>query len=244
MSYIKNNLFFIIIIITGIISFSCSKNSTGIADLNINFPNEVGSHWTYEGYRMMEHEYDTVDVDIFGDTTIANKAATLWSFDYHCVLDTGYIIVGDDTLNTVIRCVPPTDTCITVIKADSVTMINESFFSFNKFVMRFPLRVDQKWNWNGDLMLREHHTSEVISVGNMTIKDVLYENAYEIRSYHDVVFFGENYDYIKSVYWFVHGIGIIMAVESKIKIVYEMNVPIEQYVEVISWELMDYTIAD
>jgi len=233
---------FLIIIIISIISFSCSKNSTGIADLDIDFPNNVGSHFTYERYRMMELEYDTVDVDIFDDTTIANKAATLWSFDYHCVIDTVYITNGIDTLDTVIACVPPPDTCITVIKADSVTQLNEGFFNFDKLVIRFPLSVDKNWNWEGAQLLRENHTSEVISIDSMTVKDQPYNMVYEIRSYHDVAFFNHDFDYIKTVYWFVHGVGIIKAVESKID--FNESTLIEELVEVISWELMDYSIAD
>ena len=238
------HLFLLIIIAISMISFSCSKNSTGIADLDIDFPNTVGSHWTYEVDYVMEEGMDTVDVDILDDTIVANKSATIWSFDYHCVLDTGYVTIGDETLQVVIRCIPPPDTSIVVIKADSVTLINESFFSFDKFVMRFPLSVDKSWDWDGDILLREKHTSEVISIGTMTVKEIYYDNVYEIRSYHDVGFYGDNFDYIKSVYWFVPDVGIIKLVESKIKIEYVGTAPLEQYVGIISWELVDYSIAD
>ncbi|MFH2050326.1 MAG: hypothetical protein ABIJ12_12865, partial [bacterium] len=165
-------LFLLITFTIGVLNFSCSKNSTGIADLDIDFPNTVGSHWTYEVDYVMEEGMDTVDVDIFDNTTSANKEATLWSFDYHCVLDTGYVTLGDETLQVVIRCIPPPDTSIVVIKADSVTLINESFFSFDKIIMRFPLSVDKSWDWDGNLLLREKHTSEVISIDTMTVKDV------------------------------------------------------------------------
>lgn len=238
MTYNRYYLLLIIFII-GIITFSCSKNSTGIADIDINFPNTIGYHWTYERYRMMEQEYDTVDVEIFDDTTIANKAATLWSFDYHCILDTVYLVVGNDTLDTVIACVPPPDTCITVIKADSVTQVNKGFFSFDKFVIRFPLSVDKSWNWDGYLLLREHHTSQVISIDTMTVKGNVYNDVYEIRSYHDVAFFENDFDYIRSVYWFVNGVGIIKMVESKID--FNESTMIEEYVEIIDWELMEAT---
>jgi len=59
------HLFLLIIIAISIISFSCSINSTGIADLDIDCPNTVGSHWTYEVDYVMEEGMDTVDLDIF-----------------------------------------------------------------------------------------------------------------------------------------------------------------------------------
>ena len=243
MSYIKYYLFFIIIII-GFISFSCSKNSTGIADFDINFPNNIGSHWTYEIEHVIEFEFDTVDVDIFENISINDIPATRWSFDYHCIIDTFYFIINDDTLTTTILCLPTPDTCLAVINADSVTLLNGGFFSFDKFVMHFPLSLNKKWSWEGAYHNREIHNNKIISIDTLTVKDVLYNNVYEIRGYHDIGFIGSNFDYIITVYWYVNGVGIIKTVESKIKTVYENNLPTQQYVGIISWELMDYSIVD
>ena len=221
---------------------SCSDDPTGPGDIEIDFPNQVGCHWQYELHRVMESNYDTVDVDIICDTmTLVGKPATSWVFDYHGVLDTVYIIAGGETLHTYIGIMPPPDTCKVCVSGDSVTMYSESLFDFSRIVYKYPLEVGKQWQWADIYWTQLDHSSGVVSIEAVTVNGNTYADTYKIISTYQPLIAVQNWDYIRTTVWLDPDVGLIKAFEDKIS--YNSSTHIEESVGINVWELLEYNPA-
>ncbi|MBU8933250.1 MAG: hypothetical protein KOO62_04515 [candidate division Zixibacteria bacterium] len=219
---------------------SCSDDPTGPGEVAIDFPNEIGWHWKYELNRVKEFDTTIVDVNIVLDTTGANgKPATMWVLDYHGVLDTIVYQIGD-SVYTFIGILPPNDTCLVSINGDSVVIVNRGFFDFERIIYKYPFEIPMQWRWT-DSWGRTDHVSEVISVGPVEVGEKAFPNAVRIESifYPSMII---NWSYIRTSVWLVPDVGMVQAIENKIK--YDNATQTESYVEINVWKLMEYKAPD
>ncbi|MDB5033854.1 MAG: hypothetical protein JWQ98_1095 [Chlorobi bacterium] len=64
-----------------------------------DFPNAVGSRWTYSVYYLPKKQYDTLTVTIYGDTMLADgRRASIWRYAWSSDADTEYVTNRGDTV--------------------------------------------------------------------------------------------------------------------------------------------------
>jgi hypothetical protein len=89
-----------------------------------DFPNEIGSQWTYFYYDSLNNQSDTVIVTIVGNTTDGNnKNLTMWQYKFSAFTDTQYVHISADTVT---------------IYQDSLNL-----WSYTNIV--FPLEIGKSW---------------------------------------------------------------------------------------------------
>jgi hypothetical protein len=69
-----------------------------------DFPNTIGSQWTYAVFDSLTHQPDTLVATIVGQTVLANNmAATVWRMAYSNLTDSQYVELANDTMTVYYR---------------------------------------------------------------------------------------------------------------------------------------------
>lgn len=119
------------------------------------FPNKIGTSWTYEVYDSIARVLDTVVVHIVGLTVLPNnKVATLWQITSRSGVDTQYVFTSGDTLR----------------------MSDDPSALFIRTTYVFPLQEGK--GWRGGF---PSDTVTVMSRGSVTVPVGRFDNAFELE---------------------------------------------------------------